>query len=234
MEHALRPRRRRHPPTLLSRPTLEHRQARAVLLLVAVLLGVGYSPKRVTILSAYVGQLLLLRAGLDASGMKDVELSTVDAYQGEENDIIVLSLTRSNERGTLGFTAIDNRVCVALSRARLGFYCCCNLDMLGDGSQLCVPHPPRHTTPHHSTPAPRRSRLATPHPPRHTTTPAPRRSRLAIPHAPCLPRMPPHHRARAGGTRCSATSRTRSALAARCRFSRRRCSLSGSATKTTA
>ena len=41
----------------------------------------------------------------------------VDAYQGEENDIIVLSLTRSNERGTLGFTAIDNRVCVALSRA---------------------------------------------------------------------------------------------------------------------
>ena len=158
-----------------------------MLLLVAVLLGVGYSPKRVTILSAYVGQLLLLRAGLDASGMKDVELSTVDAYQGEENDIIVLSLTRSNERGTLGFTAIDNRVCVALSRARLGFYCCCNLDMLGDGSQLCVPHPPRHDTPHHTTARqrhaahalPRRTRLDTPPHQRHAAHALPFRTRPA-------------------------------------------------------
>ena len=49
---------------------------------------------------------------------------------------MLLSLVRSNEQGKLGFTAVDNRVCVALSRARLGFYCACNLSMLGDGSEL--------------------------------------------------------------------------------------------------
>ena len=55
-------------------------QARAIMLLSAVLLGVGYSPKRLTILSAYVGQLLLLRAALDASGMGEIELSTADPH----------------------------------------------------------------------------------------------------------------------------------------------------------
>ena len=60
-------------------------QARALLLLCGVLLGVGYSPSRLTILSAYVGQLLLLRSCLDSAGgaMGEIELSTVDAYQGE-------------------------------------------------------------------------------------------------------------------------------------------------------
>ena len=51
-------------------------------------------------------------------------------YQGEENDIVLLSLVRSNSDGRLGFTSVDNRVCVALSRARLGFFCACNLPML--------------------------------------------------------------------------------------------------------
>ena len=33
--------------------------------------------------------------------MAEIELSTVDAYQGEENDIVLLSLVRSNEQGAL-------------------------------------------------------------------------------------------------------------------------------------
>lgn len=47
---------------------------------------------------------------------------TVDSYQGEENDIIILSLVRSNGRGSIGFLTNQNRVVVALSRARRGFY----------------------------------------------------------------------------------------------------------------
>ena len=87
-------------------------------------------------LSAYVGQLLLLRAAFAACGLEKVHISTVDAYQGEENDIVLLSLVRSNADGRLGFTSVDNRVCVALSRARLGFFCACNLPMLSGGSEL--------------------------------------------------------------------------------------------------
>ena len=51
-----------------------------------------------------------------------VRVTAVDNYQGEENDVIILSLVRSNQEGSVGFLGTDNRVCVALSRARNGFY----------------------------------------------------------------------------------------------------------------
>jgi hypothetical protein len=45
-------------------------------------------------------------------------ISTVDASQGSESDVIVLSCVRSNPRHDIGFLSKPNRVCVALSRAR--------------------------------------------------------------------------------------------------------------------
>jgi hypothetical protein len=55
----------------------------------------------------------------------------VDGFQGEENDIILLSLVRSREtRHGIGFLGVSNRVCVALSRAKQGFY------IFGNASQL--------------------------------------------------------------------------------------------------
>ena len=47
---------------------------------------------------------------------------TVDSYQGEENDVILLSLVRSNETANIGFLDSKNRLVVALSRARRGLY----------------------------------------------------------------------------------------------------------------
>lgn len=47
---------------------------------------------------------------------------TVDSYQGEENDIILLSLVRSNTNLNIGFLESKNRLVVALSRARRGLY----------------------------------------------------------------------------------------------------------------
>ena len=55
-------------------------------------------------------------------GLSDVLVTTVDSYQGEENDIIILSLVRSNNHGNIGFLYEPNRVCVALSRAKLGMF----------------------------------------------------------------------------------------------------------------
>jgi superfamily I DNA and/or RNA helicase len=52
--------------------------------------------------------------------MDEVKVSTVDGYQGEENDIIILSFVRSNADNRIGFLKTNNRACVALSRAR---YC---------------------------------------------------------------------------------------------------------------
>ena len=47
---------------------------------------------------------------------------TVDGYQGEENDVILLSLVRSNMNSDIGFLENKNRLVVALSRARRGLY----------------------------------------------------------------------------------------------------------------
>lgn len=66
--------------------------------------------------------------------MKDIRVVTVDNFQGEENEIILLSLVRSNESNRIGFLEISNRVCVALSRARLGMYIFGNAECLRDHS----------------------------------------------------------------------------------------------------
>lgn len=42
----------------------------------------------------------------------------IDNYQGEESDIVITSLTRSNKNGDIGFMAAAQRVNVLLSRAR--------------------------------------------------------------------------------------------------------------------
>ncbi|KAK7498028.1 hypothetical protein BaRGS_00010616 [Batillaria attramentaria] len=103
------------------------------------LLQQGYPPQSITILAAYIGQVLEIkkltqRSSLD--GLKDVLVTAVDNYQGEENDVIILSLVRSNEEGSVGFLGTDNRVCVALSRARNGLYAFGNFRILGEKSEL--------------------------------------------------------------------------------------------------
>ena len=49
--------------------------------------------------------------------MEEIKVAAVDAYQGEENKIIILSLVRSNKEGKIGFVKTYNRICVAISRA---------------------------------------------------------------------------------------------------------------------
>ena len=56
--------------------------------------------------------------------------------QGEENDVIILSLVRNNKRDSVGFLRTPNRVCVALSRARHGMYLLGNMELLADCSPL--------------------------------------------------------------------------------------------------
>jgi len=66
-----------------------------------------------------------------------VHVTTVDNYQGEENEIIILSLVRNNRHGNVGFLRTPNRVCVALSRARNGLFILGNIRLLSQsGSKL--------------------------------------------------------------------------------------------------
>jgi superfamily I DNA and/or RNA helicase len=94
----------------------------------------GYKPEKITILAAYLGQMFELQKERKRHQhiLKDVRIAVLDNYQGEECDIILLSLVRSNKENKIGFLSIENRVCVALSRARDGFY------VMGNMTQLCA------------------------------------------------------------------------------------------------
>jgi superfamily I DNA and/or RNA helicase len=86
-----------------------------------------YTGKQITILTLYSGQLLKIKNLIKKSKvylekMREIRVVNVDNYQGEENDIILLSLVRSNDSGQIGFLKTSNRVCVALSRAKHGLY----------------------------------------------------------------------------------------------------------------
>ncbi|XP_077993299.1 NFX1-type zinc finger-containing protein 1-like [Glandiceps talaboti] len=90
----------------------------------------GYSPSQITILTTYTGQLFIFRKLMPRQLFQGVRVSVVDNFQGEENDIILLSLVRSNIEGKIGFLKISNRICVALSRAKKGFFCIGNFSQL--------------------------------------------------------------------------------------------------------
>ncbi|XP_041836553.1 NFX1-type zinc finger-containing protein 1 [Melanotaenia boesemani] len=105
-------------------------EAKFVVALCRYLLLQDYKPEQITILTTYTGQLHCLRKHMPSSDFSGVKVHVVDKYQGEENDIVLLSLVRSNLQGKVGFLNIPNRVCVALSRAKKGLYCIGNSAIL--------------------------------------------------------------------------------------------------------
>ncbi|GLJ17597.1 hypothetical protein SUGI_0306460 [Cryptomeria japonica] len=120
------------------------------------LLRQGYENSDITILTMYNGQMSEIQKNLkqrilsrtklermDSQTMKTPRVSSVDDYQGEECKIIILSLVRSNKiigvggsKGNIGFLKVSNRVCVALSRAKMGLYIFGNAELLASKSSL--------------------------------------------------------------------------------------------------
>jgi ATP-dependent RNA/DNA helicase IGHMBP2 len=47
-----------------------------------------------------------------------MRISTIDSFQGQEKEIVILSLVRSNEDGDIGFLKDYRRMNVAITRAK--------------------------------------------------------------------------------------------------------------------
>ena len=98
------------------------------------LINRGYSASEITILTFYQGQKFCILDQLRQLGIK-LRVSTVDKYQGEENRVVLFSVVRSNKQNNIGHCSIDNRVCVALSRAKEGLIMIGNTESLRKASK---------------------------------------------------------------------------------------------------
>lgn len=85
----------------------------------------GYPAEKISILTTYNGQKHLIRDVINQRCAKNPfigrphTVTTVDRYQGQQNDYILLSLVRTR---TVGHLRDVRRLVVAMSRARLGLY----------------------------------------------------------------------------------------------------------------
>lgn len=97
-------------------------------------LALGVAPGEVAVIAPYDGQVQRLRALLAARVEQGLEVDTVDGFQGREKEAVVVSLTRANADGDVGFLADVRRMNVALTRARK------KLVVVGDGATVAS-HP---------------------------------------------------------------------------------------------
>ncbi|CAB4425091.1 unnamed protein product [Rhizophagus irregularis] len=86
----------------------------------------GILPSQIGIITPYEGQRSYVVSYMQFNGplkkdlYKEIEVASVDAFQGREKDYIILSCVRSNEHQGIGFLNDPRRLNVALTRARYG------------------------------------------------------------------------------------------------------------------
>jgi ATP-dependent RNA/DNA helicase IGHMBP2 len=92
----------------------------------------GLKPEHLAIITPYDAQARRLRDLL--RDVDDLEIDTVDGFQGREKEAVIVDLVRSNTDAELGFLRDTRRMNVALTRARRF------LLVIGD-SALLATHP---------------------------------------------------------------------------------------------
>uniref|UniRef100_A0AC35TGV9 Regulator of nonsense transcripts 1 n=1 Tax=Rhabditophanes sp. KR3021 TaxID=114890 RepID=A0AC35TGV9_9BILA len=115
---------------------LNRTEAINVELLATKFLNAGVTPDQIGIITPYGGQRAYIVQHMNACGTlhyrlyNEIEVANVDAFQGREKDIVIVSCVRSNENNGIGFLSDPRRLNVALTRAKYG------LVIIGNGKVL--------------------------------------------------------------------------------------------------
>ncbi len=88
-------------------------EAELVVKKVNELIEAGVSADMIAVISPYSAQVRYLRERLP-----EIEIDSVDGFQGREKEVVIVSLVRSNREGEVGFLSDTRRMNVALTRAR--------------------------------------------------------------------------------------------------------------------
>mmetsp|Transcript_13258 Transcript_13258/g.43696 ORF Transcript_13258/g.43696 Transcript_13258/m.43696 type:complete len:804 (+) Transcript_13258:1-2412(+) len=105
---------------------LNRAEAIAVEKTVTHFLKSGVTPDKIGIITPYEGQRAYIVNYMAQNGVlrqqlyKDLEVASVDSFQGREKDFIILTCVRSNENAGIGFLNDPRRLNVAMTRARYG------------------------------------------------------------------------------------------------------------------
>jgi ATP-dependent RNA/DNA helicase IGHMBP2 len=91
------------------------------------LLDAGLPATDIAVIAPYAAQVRLLREQLPE---EELEIDSVDGFQGREKEAVIISLVRSNPRGEIGFLGDIRRMNVAMTRARR------KLIVIGDSATL--------------------------------------------------------------------------------------------------
>lgn len=102
-------------------------EGKLVLRLAERLCAAGVEPGTIAIIAPYAAQVRWLREHCD---QRQIEIDTVDGFQGREKEAVIISLVRSNSIGEIGFLGDTRRMNVALTRARR------KLIVIGDSATL--------------------------------------------------------------------------------------------------
>ena len=102
-------------------------EANLVIQLVQQLVETGLSESEIAVIAPYAAQVRLLR---DQCSLEELEIDTVDGFQGREKEAVIISLVRSNEIGEIGFLGDTRRMNVAMTRAKR------KLIVVGDSATL--------------------------------------------------------------------------------------------------
>merc|ERR1719391_1870066 len=93
-------------------------EAKTVVKIVKQLSHSGVMPDQIGVISFYALQVDKIRQQLNAISFNNVKVNTVDGFQGQEKEVIILSTVRSNREKEIGFLKEKRRLNVAVTRAK--------------------------------------------------------------------------------------------------------------------